>query len=469
MFFSISMLTPIIVDWIYDEHNVYPFLLSFAITFCSGAIFFLLSVKSKKQLTTKDGFIVVIAIWLVLGFYGAIPYMLTKDITLSFSDAVFESLSGFTTTGATVLHGLDHLPRSVLYYRQQSQLFGGMGIIILSVAILPMLGVGGMQLYRAEANGPWKENKLTPRIAETAKVLWTIYIFFVILCFFSYKLAGMSWFNAICLAYSTIGTGGFAPTDASFAGQTPLIYSIAMFFMIISATSFALHFNAFRRLSIRAYWKDPEFRAYIFYGFTMAIIVILTLISQATDKSDFQAFWDGLFQVVSFVTNTGFTSNGNYHDWPLFIPVLLMFIGLIGGCAGSTSGGLKIVRAVLLRKQAFREARRLVHPNGIFPIKFGDKVMSETVMSSVWGFIAAYFMLFVILWLCMMGVGVPSITAFSAVAACISNLGPGLGEVGVNYANLPVAAHWILGFAMLIGRLEIFTVLVLFTSDFWRR
>ena len=469
MFFSLTMLTPVIVSVIYDEYNVSPFVISFCITLSSGLFLWLISSRSKKQLTVKDGFIVVIAIWSVLGLYGSIPYMFSNGLHLSFSDAVFESISGFTTTGATVIHGLEYLPKSILYYRQQSQLLGGMGIIILSVAILPMLGVGGMQLYRAEANGPWKENKLTPRIADTAKVLWVIYLLLVVLCILSYKFAGMDWFHAVSYAYSTVGTGGFAPTDASMAGQTPLIYSICIFFMIISATSFALHFRAFRRLSLRLYWRDPEFRAYIFFAFSMAVIVILTLISQGDGSDNSQAFWDGLFQVASFVSNTGFTSNGNYHEWPLFIPILLMIIGLIGGCAGSSSGGLKIVRAVLIRKQAFREARRLVHPSGVFPVKFGDKVMSEAVMNSVWGFVAAYFILFVIFWLCMMGVGAPSVTAFSAVAASISNLGPGLGQVAVNYASLPTGAHWILNFAMLVGRLEVFTVLVLFTPDFWRR
>ncbi|WP_116962982.1 potassium transporter TrkG [Fastidiosibacter lacustris] len=469
MFLSLTMLTPMIVNWIYDEHNGKPFLLSFIITMISGLLLWLLSSRSKKELTIKGGFIVVIAIWSVLGLYGSIPYMLSNGLHLEFSDAVFESVSGFTTTGATVIHGLDSLPKSILYYRQQTQLLGGMGIIILSVAILPMLGVGGMQLYRAEANGPWKENKLTPRIADTAKVLWGIYLLLVVLCILSYKLGGMTWFNAVCYAYSTIGTGGFAPSDASMGGQTPLIYSICIFYMMVSATSFALHFTAFRRLSLKVYWRDPEFRAYIFFAFSMMVIVVLTLISQDATKSNDLAFWDGLFQVVSFVSNTGFTSDSNYHSWPLFIPILLMVIGLIGGCAGSSSGGLKIVRAVLLRKQAFREARRLVHPSGVFPVKFGNKVMSEAVMSSVWGFVAAYFIMFVILWLCMMGVGVESITAFSAVAASISNLGPGLGHVGVNYAMLPTQAHWILNFAMLLGRLEVFTILVLFTPDFWRR
>ena len=469
MFFSLTMLSPIVVDWIYNEHNASPFLFSFSVTLGSGVVLWLLSARSHRQLTVKDGFIVVIAIWSVLGLYGSIPYMYSKGLHLSFSSAVFESVSGFTTTGATVIHGLQSLPKSILYYRQQSQFLGGMGIIILSVAILPILGVGGMQLYRAEANGPWKENKLTPKIADTAKVLWLIYLLLVVLCFFSYRIAGMNWFNAVCYAFSTIGTGGFTPTDASMSGQSPIIYSICIFFMLISATSFALHFSAFRKLTLRVYWRDPEFRAYIFFGFSMAVVVILTLISQSVEISNHAAFWDGLFQVASFVSNTGFTSNANYHEWPLFLPILLMVIGLIGGCAGSSSGGLKIVRAVLIRKQAFREARRLVHPNGVFPVKFGSKVMSESVMASVWGFVAAYFMLFIILWLCLMGLRVPTMTAFSAVAACISNLGPGLGEVGVNYASLPKAADWLLDFAMLVGRLEVFTVLVLFTSDFWRR
>ena len=470
IFFSFTMIPPIIINWVYDDKNSFPFVVTALSSLISGAIMTIFTIKYKRELAIKDGFIVVILVWLIMGIYGAIPYFFSKGLDLTFSSAVFESISGFTTTGATIISNLNVLPKSILYYRQQSQLLGGMGIVILSVAILPMLGVGGMQLYRAEAtSGPWKDNKLTPHIADTAKALWSIYMFLVIFCFLSYLCVGMNWFDAICYSFSTIGTGGFSPKDSGMIEESSIIQFVCMLFMLISATSFALHFKVIQKRSIKLYLTDPEFRSYIFFAFSISVIVILTLISQNVFSSNKIAFQKGLFQVISFVSNTGFVSSNDYHKWPLFLPVLLMIVGLIGGCAGSSSGGLKIVRAVLIKKQALIEAKKLVHPTGVFPIKFGKHVMNDKVMSGVWGFVSAYFMIFVVLWLLMLSVGVSSMTAFSAVAASISNLGPGLGDVGVNYTSLPTKAHWILNFAMLVGRLEVFTILVLFVPDFWRR
>ena len=470
IFFSFTMVPPIWINWIYAQDNSHAFYIGFLITFILGIVIYLPNKKTKKELRPKDGFIIVLLIWLVVAICGAIPYMYSNGLKLHFIQALFESMSGYSTTGATVITGLDNLPKSILYYRQQSQFFGGMGIIVLVIAVLPLIGVGGMQLYRAEANGPWKENKLTPRIMATAKALWFIYIMLTLLCILFYKIAGMSWFDSICYAYSTIGTGGFAPHDKSieFYG-TPPIYIVCMVFMVLSATSFALHFLSLKTLNILKYWKDAEFRGFVYFIGSMGIIVSFVLIGTGYYPQHNQALWHGFFQVVSFGTNTGFTSTSDYSSWPLFIPILLAIIGLIGGCAGSTSGGLKIIRAILVRKQAIREMYKLIHPNGVFPIKLGDKVMSESVVNSVWGFIAGYFLVFIIAWLLLMASSVDQITAFSAVAACISNVGPGIGGVSVNYANLPDSAQIILGAVMLIGRLEVFTVLVLFVPDFWRR
>ncbi|MCF6767492.1 TrkH family potassium uptake protein [Thiotrichales bacterium 19S11-10] len=471
MFYSLTLLSPVIVDYIYQENNARAFILGFVITFSVGLLLWVLTHKNKKELTPRDGFIVVFLIWFVLGLFGAIPYMLSKGLHLSISDAVFESMSGITTTGATLITHLDDLPKSILYYRQQAQFFGGMGIIVLAVAILPLIGVGGMQLYRAEASGPWKENKLTPRIMETAKALWLIYIVLAIACIISYYVAGMSLFDAICYAFSTVGTGGFAPHDVSMAyySDKPQIYLIAMVFMLIGAVSFALHFVALSRRRISIYWKDTEFRFYIYYLFFIGLVVGLTLILQQYYSNSARALLESFFQVLSFATNTGFTSNSDYASWPLFIPTVLMLLGLVGGCAGSTSGGIKIIRAVLVKQQLSREMSRLVHPQGVFPIKFGTKAMSEGAINSVWAFIAGYFCIMTFLWLVLMLLSVEPMTALAAIAACISNTGAGISEISANYSALPDLANWVLALAMLVGRLEVFTVLVLLMPAFWRR
>ncbi len=468
MFFSISMLTPIIVNEIYQENNGWPFFYSFLITFSSGAILWAIFGRSRQQLTTRDGVIIVILIWSVLCLYGAIPYLFSKGLHISLTHSVFESISGFTATGSTVITGLDKLPKSLLYYRQQSQLFGGMGIVILSVAILPMLGVGGMQLYRAEASGPWKENKLTPRIAETAKALWQIYLFLTLASIGIFWLCGLSLFDSICYAYSTIATGGFAPTDASMSNMPPLILAVSMIFMVLGAISFRLHFLFFKQRSLKVYATDPEFRSFCYFLFFMAVIVILTLLAHNQKDSTMSNFWHGLFQVISFASNTGLTSDGNFYQWPTFIPILLMLIAIIGGCSSSTSSGIKVVRMVLFKKQAAREVRKIVHPEGVFNIKFGKNSVSDRIMQGVMAFFAAYIMVFFAIWLAIMAFHVDVETAFSATVASLSNVGPGLANIGNNFSQLPTPVYWLLDIAMLFGRLEIFTILVLFTKDFWR-
>lgn len=471
MLMSLTMLPPIFVSYLYHDQQIRPFLISFIISLCVGLFLWFPARHAKDELRTRDGFIIVVLIWLTLASIGSIPYLFTTAIHLPLTQAFFESMSGFTTTGATIIEHLDNLPHSLLFYRQQSQFLGGMGIIILAVAILPMIGVGGMQLYRAEANGPWKDTKLTPHIMTTAKALWGIYITLTILCVIAYYACGMNLFNAISYAFATIGTGGFAPHDASIAYfHSHLIYCVTMIFMIASASSFALHFTALNNFSLKTYWKDPEFKIYIKYIFIMCVIMSTLLIMAAEyHKHNFTALIEACFQVISFATNTGFTIGNQYASWPLFAPILLTIIGLIGGCAGSTSGGLKMIRAILIRMLTFREMKKLIHPNGIFPIKIGTRVLSEGVINSVLGFMSAYLFIFIFLWLCIICTNMEPLTAFSAIAACLSNVGPGLGGISINYASLPSSAHWILSIAMLIGRLEVFTVLVLFMPEFWRK
>jgi len=378
-------------------------------------------------------------------------------------------MSGLTTTGATVITGLDDLPRSILFYRQQLQWLGGMGIIVLAVAIMPMLGVGGMQLYRAETPGPMKDTKLTPRITETAKALWYIYLGLTVACATAYWLAGMSGFDAITHSFSTVSIGGFSTHDQSmgyFGSST--IELVAVFFMLLAGMNFALHFVAWRSFSLRPYLQDSEVRAYLGVLAIVIVITVYYLYLSDTFASLGDAVHNGLFQVVSIGTTTGFTT-AEYFIWPGFLPVLLLFISFIGGCAGSTGGGMKVIRFVLLIKQGRRELMRLIHPNAQLPVKVGKKVMSDRVVSAVWGFFAAYTGCFLVVMLFLMATGLDQVTAFSAVAACINNLGPGLGEVGANYQELSDAAKWALSFTMLLGRLEIFTLLVLFTRSFWQR
>jgi trk system potassium uptake protein len=382
---------------------------------------------------------------------------------------MFESFSGLTTTGATVITRIDELPLSILYYRQQLQWLGGMGIIVLAVAVLPMLGIGGMQLYRAETPGPIKDNKLTPRIAETAKSLWYIYLGLTVACAFAYWLAGMSLFDAVGHAYSTVAIGGFSTHDASIGHfNSPLIDMIAVFFMFLAAANFALHFIAFRHRSVMGYWRDAEFR---FYVMLLTIVITLTVLGLYLTET-YERWQDalvlGLFQAVSIGTTAGFTT-AEFYNWPGFIAILLLFSSFVGGCGGSTGGGIKVIRFLLLVKQGMREITRLVHPSATIPVRLGDRTVDSRVVEAVWGFFALYVASFIVMYLALAATGLDLMTAFSAVAACINNLGPGLGDVGAHYADMHDLGKWILCFAMLLGRLEIFTLLVLLTPAFWRR
>jgi len=407
--------------------------------------------------------------WVVLGLAGAVPLVLSTDPTLSATDAVFESFSGLTTTGATVITGLDDLPASILYYRQQLQWLGGMGIIVLAVAIMPMLGIGGMQLYRAETPGPLKDNKLTPRITETAKALWYIYLTLTIACAVCYWLAGMSGFDAIGHSFSTVAIGGFSTHDQSMGYfQSSTIEMIAVVFMLLAGMNFALHFMAWRSMSLNPYRYDSEAKGYIFVLAIVTTITVVYLYYTHTFVFFSDALHAGLFQAVSIGTTTGFTTT-EYFVWPGFLPVMLLFVSFIGGCAGSTGGGMKVIRFLLLVKQGHRETMRLIHPNAQIPVKVGNKTMPDRVVSAIWGFFAAYVGSFVVIMLFLMATGLDQITAFSAVAACMNNLGPGLGDVGANYVNINDPAKWALTFAMMLGRLEVFTLVILFTRAFWRR
>jgi trk system potassium uptake protein TrkH len=425
--------------------------------------------RHKNDLRVRDGFLLVVLFWFVLGLAGAVPFLVADNPELSVTDAIFESFSGLTTTGATVITGLDDLPESILFYRQQLQWLGGMGIIVLAVAIMPMLGVGGMQLYRAETPGPHKDAKLTPRIAETAKALWYIYAGLTIACGVSYWMAGMSAFDAIGHSFSTVAIGGFSTHDHSIGYfQSSTIESIAVVFMFLAGMNFALHFMVWRSVSQKTYQFDTEVRAYLGVLFLVTAITVGYLYYTDTFNLLIDSLQSGLFQAVSIGTTTGFTTE-EYFVWPGFLPVMLLFVSFIGGCAGSTGGGMKVIRFWLLIKQGHRETMRLIHPNAQIPVKVNSKPMPDPVIDAVWGFFAAYVGSFVVIMLFLMATGLDQVTAFSAVAACMNNLGPGLGGVGANYVEINDPAKWALSFAMMLGRLEIFTLLILFTRAFWKR
>ncbi len=467
MLFSITMLPPAGVAWLYDEDLIDIFLEGFCVTFIIGAILWQLVKESQDELKLRDGFMVVVMFWVVLGVFGCFPFLMAME--LSVVDAIFESLSGLTTTGATVIVGLDSLPHALLYYRQQLNWLGGMGIIVLAVAILPMLGIGGMQLYRAETPGPMKDSKLTPRITETAKALWYIYLSMTLACAGLYWLAGMSVFDAIGHSFSTVAIGGFSTHDLSMAYfDNHFIEAVAMIFMLLAGVNFALHFLVWRNISIRPYLQDPEFRVYISILVVISTISICYLYFTGLYSNLETAIFNGLFQTISIGTTAGFTT-AEYHQWPTFLPMLLLLGSFIGGCAGSTGGGMKVIRVWLLIKQGLREIRRLIHPNAVFSIKVGNKPLGSRVVGSVWGFFSLYVVCFCIMGLILSATGLDLVTAFSAVAACLNNLGPGLGAVGSNYADINDVAKWVLCFAMLLGRLEIFTLLVLLVPEFWRR
>lgn len=470
MLFSVlGNLPPLFVSFVYEDGMSGAFLNSLLIIFSLGFLMWLATVRSHAELSIRDGFLVVTLFWAVLGTAGSLPFIMSSAIDLSVTDAIFESLSGLTTTGATVISGLDVLPKSILFYRQQLQWLGGMGIIVLAMALLPMLGIGGMQLYRAESPGPVKDNKLVPRLAETAKALWYIYLSLTLACASAYWLVGMSFFDAISHSFTTVAIGGFSTHDLSLGYfNNPAVDIVAIVFMFIAGVNFALHFTAWQRRQFWNYLKDPEFLFYAFILISISIVTVFVLYFSDVYSDFFESAVRGVFQVVSFATTTGFTT-ADFNSWPLFLPYVLLYTAIIGACAGSTGGGMKVIRILLIFKQGFREVQRLIHPRAVIPIKLGRSPVSDRVVESVWGFFAVYVMAFMVMLLALLATGLDIITAFSAVGACINNLGPGLSSVAETYGHLPSAAKWILCFAMLLGRLEIFTLLVLFTPMFWKR
>ncbi len=463
---SLIQIPPLVIALSLREDAASAFAEAMVICAAAGFALWFPSRNVHYEMRLRDGFFVTTAIWVIASLACALPFVIA-DPGLSYVDAVFEATSGLTTTGATTIVGLDDLPRSVLFYRASLCFFGGMGIVILAVAILPMLKVGGMQLFRAETTGPQKDSKLTPRIAETAKALWMVYVALNLGCALAYWVGGMSLFDAITHAMPTVATGGFANYDASFGHfDSAVIELVAIVFMVLGGINFGLHWYAWRRATTGHYGHDSELRSFLRIILVATALVAGSLVAAGT-MDVFSAIRHGLFQVVSNITTTGFVTTG-FDQWPGLAPLLLIVVGFIGGCSGSTSGGIKVARILMVVRLGLREIKQLIHPKGQFLVTMGGRRVSESVVISVAGFCTLYVLSYVVMTLMLAATGVDLVTAFSAIAACINNMGPGLGDVAYHFRDMNDVGVWICSFAMILGRLEVFTVLVLFTPAFWK-
>jgi trk system potassium uptake protein TrkH len=465
---SLTKLPPALLALALREDTAAEFFSSFLVSMSIGLALWLPVRHVDYQLRLRDGFLIVTLTWLVASLVSALPFMYAPP-HLSFTQAVFEAASGLTTTGATVITGLDALPKSVLFYRQVLHFVGGMGIVILSVAILPMLKIGGTQLFRAESTGLSRDTKLTPRIAETAKALWAVYAGLTVLCAGAYWVAGMGLFDAVCHAMSTLSTGGFANYDASFGHfDSRLLEAVAIVFMLIGGMNFGLHYVAWRRASMVGYYGDSELKAFLWIVGAVSLIVALILWFGGVIAEPGPAFMTALFQVSSIMTTTGLTT-ASFADWPGVAPLLVLGVALIGGCSGSTSGGIKVSRAVLLARQGLREVKQLVHPKGKFLVKLGGRPLSESAVISVSGFFVLWIACLLALILALNASGLDLVSAVGGGIALLTNAGPGLGSVSSTLADAPASAVWFGTLAMVMGRLEVFSVLVLLTPGFWRQ
>ncbi|MDB9788682.1 TrkH family potassium uptake protein [Candidatus Thioglobus sp.] len=468
MVFSFAQVPPILVDLIYSEGEYLTFVFSFILTVFGGLVLWWPFRAIKKSFRLREGVLIVVSFWIVLSLFGTLPFLITESISnLSFSNAFFESMSGLTTTGATVLSQLDELPKSILFYRQQLQWLGGMGIIVLAVAVLPLLGVGGMELYHAESSGIAKD-RLTPKLRNTAIALWKIYLSLTVLCALAYFFSGMSIFDAVSHSFSTVAIGGFSTHDSSIGYFNSIpIETIAMFFMFLAGINFSLHFVAWNNRSLVDYIKDSEFKTYAMVLLSASAIVIIALSLNSEYGSTSETIRHSLFQTISIATTTGFTSQ-NYSNWPAAIPVFLIMVSFIGACVGSTGGGIKVVRVLVMFRLGMKEIHKFIRPNAQVSIKLNNASINEKALVSVLGFFSLYAISFIFIMMLLMFAGLDQVTAYSATAATMNNLGPGLGEVAQNYGSLGETAKWILSFSMLIGRLEVLTIIAIFHRAFWR-
>ncbi len=469
MGFAATMLAPLLLAIWGQDLALGSFALSAVATFAIGAALWLATRRYRRELKTRDGLLLVALTWVALPAVAGFP--LWHYLPIDFTHAYFEAASGLTTTGGTVLSGLQYLPRSINLWRHLLSWLGGMGIIVLAVAILPMLGVGGMQIYRAEMPGPMKDAKLTPRIGQTAKLLWTVYAGLTLACILSLRLVGMGWFDAVCHGFSALSLGGFSTYDDNIGHFNSVpIEMVLVVFQVLAALNFATHYQAWRQRGLSAYLRDSEAKAIVGVLAASSLGIAVYLFVKGTYPSFGVALREATFNVVSIATDSGLHTQ-DYSRWPVFAPMFMLFLSCVVASSGSTGGGIKMIRTLILAKQANRELEHMVHPNLVRPLKIGGTVIANRVVFAVLGFVFLYFMSLVTLVFIELASGLDFTTSLSAILACINNVGPGLGLVGPdsNYSVLTDFQTWVCSAAMLLGRLEVFTILVLFTPALWRK
>lgn len=462
--FGLTLLPPAVASQAFGDGQVVPFLAIAACSITSGGILLVLAPREKVPLPARGGFLIVATSWVVISLFGSVPFVIIGQFDPI--TAFFESASGFTTTGATALTHFEHLPRSLLLYRQEIQWLGGIGVVIAAIALLPMLGIGGMQLMKAESTGPAKSDKLRPRLKHTAQALWLLYLLLTAGCALAYWFAGMSAFDAVAHSLTTVSTGGYSIYEQSLGYfQSPAIEMVAVIFMLLGAVNFALHFRAWTQKNLRTYLASSEFRTFIASVFLITVFTALVLTAEDYTAAP-TAIRLALFETVSVITSTGYGID-DFSKWPALLPVLLIFVSFVGGCAGSTAGGMKVIRFSIMFRQAFIEVTRLIHPRLVRPLRVGGEIIDDSIVRGVWAFFTIYAFVFVVLMLLMMWLGLDQVTAFAAVATCINNLGPGLGEVTASFASVSGGIKLLGAFACILGRLEVLTIFVLFTPGFW--
>ncbi len=463
------MFISLLVSLIYQGNDILPLLISTIVVFVVGAVAFFGVRKVNMEFGKREGYIIVSMTWFIYSLFGALPFFIGGHIP-TYTDAFFETMSGFTTTGASILNDIEAMPHGLLFWRSTSQWMGGMGMIVLSLAILPFLGIGGMQLFIAEVPGPTPD-KLHPRIKETAKRLWAIYSIFTFSEVILLMLGGMSLFDAVNHSLTTMATGGYSTKQASVAyWDSPYIQYVITLFMFLAGCNFTLSYFALH-LQFKKVWQNEEFRYYLGFILAATLLITVTLVGQNYANSDIEkSFRDAIFQVISIITTTGFAT-ADYEAWGIFLLVVMFTIMFLGGSAGSTGGGMKIIRVLLLLKNSALEFRRLIHPNAIIPVRYNKRAVESEIITNVLAFIVFYMLIFMTASAIMATMVNDFDTAVGSVIACLGNIGPGIGDVGPteNFANIPAPGKWILSFLMLMGRLELFTVLILFSRSFWKR
>ncbi len=467
LFLSLTMILPLAVAFIYGDGCSLAFIYSIITTAIFGCILYWIFPPQKKELSHRDGFAIVTLGWATVALFGSLPFLFSGTIS-SFTNAYFETMSGFTTTGATICQAIEQIPKSILFWRSLIQWLGGMGIILFSIAILPLLGVGGMELYKAEVPGPFPD-KIKPRITETARTLWKVYLLISLVEVLLLLLGGMDLFDSICHTFTTLATGGFSTKNISVEHfKSPYFETIFILFMLLAGINFSLHYRLLLG-KVKNFWNDSELHFFLLIFLFSSLLIAFNL--KGPLFSDFSSsLRHACFQVASIVTTTGYSSN-NFGEWPFFSQYILLILMFIGGCTGSTGGGIKCFRVMLLFKQGYRELYRMIHPHAVIPVKLGGKSVPTKTIEGIWGFFFIYLLLFAVSSLIMALLGLDIISAISSVAACLGNVGPGLGAVGPaeNFNQLPALGKWLLSLCMLIGRLEIYTVIILFVPEFWKK